>query len=280
MILWSWLWLASPEQPAPTAHAAYHEGLRLAREEQRDASAREFQVARSRGQGELRNAAVYNLATLALQEAERWRAELPEVRKSAPAAALPLPPLPSGTGQQPGQQPDPLTEARKHYLEARRHCVERLRLDWRDGDTRAQAELVTRRLKELDEIEKQRQQQQQQQQDQKPQDQKDQKDQKDPESKQDQQDPQQPDQPPEKPPEKPDPSAQDKPEEPPSESAKPEDSQPKTPPKEPQPQPGEPSLSKEEMVQLLDRLQKLEEQAEKLKAQMREARRTSVKKDW
>jgi|694.fasta_scaffold03104_19 hypothetical protein len=275
MILWSWLWLASPQQPAPTAHAAYHEGLRLAREEQREASAREFQVARSRGQGELRNAAIYNLGTLALQEAERWRAELPEVRKSAPAAALPLPPLPSGAGQQPGQQPDPLTEARKHYLEARRHCVERLRLDWRDGDTRAQAELVTRRLKELDEIEKQRQQQQQQ--DQKPQDQKDQKD---PENKQDQKDPQQPDKPPEKPQEKPDPSAQDKPEESPSESAKPEESQPETPPKEPQPQPGEPSLSKEEMVQLLDRLQKLEEQAEKLKAQMREARRTAVKKDW
>ncbi|MFM7281234.1 MAG: hypothetical protein ACKO32_05580 [Planctomycetia bacterium] len=278
---WLLLGLMSGQEAAPTPHQAYAKGLELARQEQREPSAREFETVRAMAQGpaqaELRRAAVYNLGTLELKEGELWRAKLPEIQKDAGAAALPMPPLPKPTlpGAAAGAQAeDPIAKARQHYSAARKHFIERLRIDWRDADTRANAELVTRRLAELDRIEKQRKEQQkQQQQDQKDQQKQDQKDQqqKDPENK----DPQDKDSKPEEKPEQ-QPPAEDQ-----KQESKPEKPQPEEKPQpQAQPEQGEKELSKEEMVQLLDRLQKIEQQAEKLKAQMRDARRTAVKKDW
>jgi chemotaxis protein histidine kinase CheA len=279
--LWMLLGFALGQAPEPTPHQAYAKGLELANQEQRAASAREFESVRAMtlgvAQGELRRAAVYNLGTLELQEGERWRAQLPEIKKDAPAGALPLPPTPApapAAGASGGaKEEDPLAKARQHYTAARKHFIERLRIDWKDADTRANAELVTRRLAQLDRIEqerkKQQQEQQQDQQDKKQQDKQD-KQPKEPENK---------DQEPREKPEEGQPDADQK------QEPKPEDSKPQDDPKdkaqpEPKPEQGEKELSKEEMVQLLDRLQKIEEQAQKLKAQMREARRTAVKKDW
>lgn len=267
------LGLLAAQTPPPDPQGAFRKGLELARTEQREQGAREFEFVRSNGTGELRRAAIYNLGTLSLQEAESWRAKLPEVQKNAGAGALPLPPV-----QGDAKEPDALTEARKHYMEARKATVERLRIDWRDADTRANAELITKRLAELDRIEKERAQKQQEQQKQDQQKQDEQKeDQKQDQQKQDQQDPKdKPDQP------KPDEQKPEdqKPEDQKQDEQKPEEKQPDKPKDQPKPGQTEQALSKEEMVQLLDRLQKIEEQAEKLKAQMRESRRTAVKKDW
>jgi hypothetical protein len=286
--LWLLLGLAAAQAPASTAHQSYAKGLELAKQEQRTASAREFESVRAMTldvtQGDLRRAAIYNLGTLELQEGELWRAKLPELQKNAPAGALPLPPTPTpvpGANGGGAQEEDPLEKARGHYTAARKHFIERLRIDWKDADTRANAELVTRRLAELDRIEQQRieQQRKEQQKQQQQQDQQNKQDQQQDPKDQQQKDPENKDQ---KPQEKPE---ERKPDEDQKQEQKPEDSKPEDQPKDkPQPQAkpeqGEKELSKEEMVQMLDRLQKIEEQAQKLKAQMREARRTAVKKDW
>ena len=143
--LWMLLGLAAAQAPAPTPHQSYAKGLELAKQEQRTASAREFESVRAMtldaAQGELRRAAIYNLGTLELQEGELWRAKLPELQKNAPAAALPLPPTPvPGANGGGAKEEDPLEKARRHYTAARKHFIERLRIDWKDADTRANAE--------------------------------------------------------------------------------------------------------------------------------------------
>lgn len=110
------------------------------------------------GPGELRLEAMYNRGLTVLLAAEAWRARIPELGGTPPAPAAPLP-----GGSPPAEEPDPLREARNAYLGARERLVERLRADWRDADTRANVELVQRRLAELDEIERQREEQQEQQ---------------------------------------------------------------------------------------------------------------------
>lgn len=100
------------------------------------------------GPGVIRLDSTYDLGVLHLVEGERFRAVIPELSGGAPA---PAPPGPDGE-----EAPDPLEAARANYLMAREWFVERLILDWRDEDTRANTELVQRRLRELDEIERQR----------------------------------------------------------------------------------------------------------------------------
>ncbi len=279
------------------AALAYARGVTHARVEQRQPANAEFQHARADGQDQLRLHSIYNLGGLALQEAEGWYKQLPEV-SGQPAQGQPAPvPVPAPkAAAAPGQPkpPDALAEARKAYLAAREHFVERLRAQWDDADTRADVELVQKRLKRLDEIEKQRKEQEQKQKDQqKQQDDKQKQDQKD-KDKQDKQDPkdkqdkdqEKQDQPKdsndpqkdkqEKPPEQPQDKDKDKQEQP-----KPED-QPK-PQEQPQPKPAdaqEKQLTQEEMTRLLDKLQELEKQADKLRAQIHKARRVAVKKDW
>lgn len=234
------------------------------------------------GPGELRLDSGYQLATVALLEAEAARLQIPELREKlggpngAPAPQQPAPPA---ANAQPGDPaaPDPIQVARALYLRARERFVERLRADWRDADARANTELVLKRLKELDELEKKREEQKQKDPKQNP-DPKQQNDSKDPK------DPQQKEQDPKdsKPKDGQD-SKDPKPDEKPQEPEKPEDSK---DPKDAQkkdaaPQPGEErELTKEEMTRLLDVLKQREQQWKKLQQQLHQARRAKVKKDW
>lgn len=229
----------------------------------------------------LRHDAMYDLGVLALEEGEEAHAQIPEIKGQPPAPPPPVPPQPGGA-----EPPDPLKTARAAYLKARERFVERLRSDWRDVDTQKNVELCLKRLRELDEIEKQReeqkQKQEQQQKDKEKQDREKQDSSKqDPQQKQDQpdqqkQDPQQQDQP--KPDEqKPEQKPEDKQPEPDKQDqAKPDEKKQPAQPPEAQEQP----MSREEMTQLLDRLQQLEEEARKIQAQLKAARRGRVKKDW
>ena len=267
------------------APVEYARGVVHAQAAEREPSADAFQHSRSDGVGELRLASIYNLGSLALAEGEDWFKKLPEI-SGKPPAHVPAQP-PSAAPGQPPAGPDALAEARKSYLAAREHFVERLRAQWDDADTRANSELVQRRLKRLDEIEKQRKEEEQ-----KKKQQQQSKDGKDPKDKQDNKDKQDP-----KDSDKQKDDPKDKPDEqqPPQD---PKDQQPDKPkdPKQPDPQkpdnaqkdqqPPKPQdaqqkeLSKEEMTRLLDKLQQLEDQAAKLRAQIHKARRVAVKKDW
>lgn len=243
-----------------------------------------FQSARAlAGPSELRLAATYDLGVLVLQEGEALRAKIPEISGQAPQPPA-TPALPGGAGP---QEPDPLELARAAYVKAREHLVERVRLDWRDGDTRANLELVARRLKELDLIQKKREEEQQKQEEQESQDEKDSKDQKDQEQKDGEQDPKQDEQ--QKPedqkdankdePSKPDdPKPEEKPPEQPPEEKKPEDQKPQESPAAPTEQ--ERVLTKEEMTRLLDILNQREQEGQALLEKIRQARRVTVKKDW
>ena len=257
----------------------YARGVVQAGVKEREPAGESFQHARADGAGALRLASIYNLGALALEGAEECYQKLPEVSgKQPPAAAAP--------GKAP-PGPDALAEARKGYLAARERFVERLRAQWNDADTRADVELVQRRLKRLDEIEKKRKEEEQKKQKQ----QQDSKNDKDPKDKQDPQDKDKQDPDPKKD------DAQDKDKQPDQQPAqdpkdkdkqdpkKPEDHKPdeQKPGEQQKPQPKDaqdPQLSKEEMTRLLDKLQQLEEQAAKLRAQIHKARRVAVKKDW
>jgi len=211
-----------------------------------------FDLARQlAGDTESRPAAIYNLGTLELLRGEAKRAEIPEV-----SGAAPMPPMPPVPGEEP--PPDPLEVARAHYLGARENFVERLRCDWRDADTRANVELVIRRLRELEDIEKQREEQEQE----------------DP-NEEESEEPSD---------EESEPSDEEPPEEPP-ESEEPQDSEEpqgdeeeqEQPPQEPE---GEPEESLEEMMRLLQRLQDHEEEGERVRAELNRARAERVRRDW
>lgn len=238
------------------------------------------------GPGELRNDATYDLGALELLRAEEVRATLPELGGS-PAPPSAPPGLPDA-----GPPADPLEEARALYRAARGWFVERLRLDWRDEDTRANLELVQRRLKELDEIEQQREQQEQEQQ----QDQQDQDQQGQDQEPKDQQDPgEQKGEPQEGEPEQGDPDKKEQGEREPEEQppqAPSEQEEPQEPQESPQgePESGQPPppsgtseervLTREEVMRLLDKLAELEEKQKALEAALRARQRAKTKRDW
>jgi len=269
--------LLAGRTPGECAALEYARGVVHAGANEREPARAAFERSRADGAGELRLSSMYNLGSLALEQGEEWYHKLPEVTGKQPAA-------PPAQGQAPG--PDPLAEARKSYLAARERFVERLRAQWNDADTRADVELVQRRLKRLDEIEKQRKEEQQKK------DQQKQQDPKDPKSQQDKQDPKdKPDPDKQDPkdkskdkqdPQQPDPQDKDKQKQDPQqpEPPKPEDQDQPGEQQKPPPAEAQPQLSKEELTRLLDKLQQLEDQAAKLRAQIHKARRVAVKKDW
>lgn len=284
--------LGLSDRTAPErAEVLYAAGLVSASAEQRTRGEDEFGRARAvAGPGALRLESGYQLGTTALLEGESWRAQIPEIQARSgaapggPAHAQPPSPQPSAA---PGQEPppDPLAQARTAYLRARERFVERLRADWRDADTRANTELVLRRLKELDEIEQQRKEQQQKDEQDKQKDPNQQKsDQDKSQDKQDKQDQDKPQNPQDKQDENAPPNEPPKPEEP-----KPDEAQAKQdPPKPDEQKPGEQpdpaqmeerQLTKEEMMRLLDILEQREEQWKKLQQQVQQ-RRPRAKKDW
>lgn len=253
---------------------------RTARYELEKASARA-------GVGSLREDATYNLGTLALQSAEAWRALMPEFGGAPPAPAAPAAP-----GAEPETPPEPLDEARARYLDAKQFLALRLRMDWHDADTRANMELVMRRLRELDEIEQQREEQEQEQQDQEQQDQDEQdqdqedqdkqdpKDQEDPkDSESEDQNQEQPEDQPE--PEKPEDEGEE--EEPEAEPEQQPEAEEDPEAETPEPEEGEPQqeiyLTKEEVQRLLERLKRHEEEGEELRERRRSQRRPTAR-DW
>lgn len=258
-----------------------------------------LQSARSlSGAGQGRQAAIYNLGFLDLIEGDRQRSRIPELggqpsgASGLPSPGLPTPGLPPGAqpsgGQEEEQPPDPLELARAAYGLALEHFVERLREDWRDADTRANVELIQRRLDELDEIERKREEQEQEQEDSSQQNQ-DSDQQNEDEQNQENQDSQDQNQEQESQDdsESEDESESDEPEEPeePEQPETPEEGQdePEEQPPQEQPaeqQPEERLLTTEELKRLLDRLNQLEQKGEEVRAQIRQTRRAKVEKDW
>jgi len=236
------------------------------------------------GPGALRLAAIYGLGWVHLSDGEAWRAQIPEIsaaqpgaQSAAPGAALPgMPPSGGAAAADEEDAPDPLEEARAGYVRAKEWFVERLRADWRDADTRANLELIQRRLAELDAIEeeRERQQQEQEQQDQEGNEEQDQdegedgeegeqKDDQEGSSPKDQETPQDPEEgePQEQPQEEPGQEGEDK----------------------PQPHEGPPEerhLTREEVMRLLDRLSEMEDEYRAFQEAMRAARRIPVERDW
>lgn len=253
------------------------------------------------GPGELRRDAAYNAGCMRLERAEAAYQRLPEVSGAAAPGGLPVPlpavpgAAPPGGGDDDGAQ---LEEARREYEAARELFVERLRLDWRDEDTRANLEWIQRRLRELDEIEEEREQQEEPPpQDQQPQDGEDEESEQgddgeseSEESQDESEDSAEPDEPgeqdepedPEQPEESEEPSEPEELEQP--EESQPEEteaSEPEAPEESPAPQNVEPlELSPEQAQRLLDALSDIEERGEELQAMLREFERVPVEKDW
>jgi len=300
-----------PSTPAERAEIHFARGVVLRRAERPEDAEAAQRLARGLG-GEARQDAVYELGHIAFVRGETWRAEIPEIAgpqgpgaggpgASGPGASGPGAPVPAAPTSPPGASgasgagddgPDPLDEARRAYTQALETFVERLRLDWRDADTRANVELVRRRLRELDELERQRQEQQDQQDQSEQGDPKDDSEQKPSDEKKDpqQEDGQQkqsPDEPqdPESPTDPEDPNQegeQPESEEQPGEQPEGEEPQPENPEDAPQPtsEPQEGALTKEELQRLLQQLEARRERGAEVQQALRRRARGHSARDW
>ena len=278
-------WNGWPREARAEVHHA--RGTALLEAERREESEAAFQTARALFPGgELSQDATYDLGVAALLEGEVWRAQIPELGGQAPTAASP--------DEEP---PDPLEIARGHYERARAALVERLRLDWRDADTRANTELVQRRLRELDEIERAREEQEPppEEQGEDSEDSEDSEPSDEPSEDSESQDGSEDEQEPEEGSEnQPEPGEDESPSD---EEAPPEPSEEEGEEREPeetgdaesegeenaaeQELPAEePLLTREEIQRLLDRLQRIEEEAAAQREALRSRRRVPVEKDW
>ncbi len=243
------------------------------------------------GPGELRLDAAYNIAALLLAEAEQVRATLPEISGGNPppgAIGLQGPP---GAGQAAGQAadeepPDPLDVAEQTYRGALIASVDRVRLDATCRDTRANLELIRRRLKELEEIREQREKQQQdQEQEQEQQDSEENQDGESGESDDSQDSEQQPpedqdsqDQESQEQEDEQEDEQQGEDEQPPQ--PEPSESEEEQQPAQPDAAEEERMMSREEIQRLLDRLAEIEKQARAVQQALTERRRVPVDEDW
>lgn len=251
------------------------------------------------GDGTLRLDAAYDSGTIVLGVAEGLFAEA----SAGAGAPMPIPGAagaPGGHGAPGGGEdaPDPLDLAEAAFREARAKLVRRLRLDWRDEDTRANLEWIQRRLAEIDELRRQREEQEQQQeQQQQPDDSSSEDQEQDPQDSEDQEEQEQD---PEDEPQDSETRDSDREQEPqesePEDSRAPEDEPTEADAPEPEPQEGQPGeeppapeeaaepaerlLTREEVLRLLDLLEQIEEEGERVRAQLRSSRRQKVEKDW
>ncbi|MCA9000798.1 MAG: hypothetical protein KDB61_02660, partial [Planctomycetes bacterium] len=100
--------------------------------------------------------ATYNMGCLDLQQAELLFDKIPEVHGRTRSAMSPgFMPGQNGLAQD-EEEPDYLKLSRVKYQAALEDFTERLKLDWRSPDTRANVEWVMRRLDELKKIEDER----------------------------------------------------------------------------------------------------------------------------
>jgi hypothetical protein len=249
-----------------------------------------FETARAlAGPGGLRLDATYDLGSVHLLEGERHYRSLPEVG-GAPQQPTQLPPPPAAgaVGGAPEEPKDPLERAREEYLLAKDYLIERLRSDWSDADTRADLELVQRRLKALEAIERERERQRREQRD----------DQQRRSDRGDEDRSRQDDRGEERagddarPRESPDGEPRDRAEderprgEEPREGDNPQRTEEVPRPEgeedasAPRGEPKERHLTREEVMRLLDRLRALEEEGARLRQMLRQARRVPVPRDW
>ncbi len=132
----------------------YDLGLLQAEEGATDAAKVSFETAVTLAPGAVRERSTYNLGVLELQSAEAYFQQIPEVHGRTRSAMSPgfMPSQAKGDEE----EPDYLVLSRTAYKNALERFVERLKLDWKDADTRANVEWVQRRLDELREIEEKR----------------------------------------------------------------------------------------------------------------------------
>ncbi len=285
--------------PAIRAEAHFARGVALTmgvdrandeegRDKRREVARSAFESARLlAGPSGLRLDATYDQGLLAFGAGEEQRAKIPEI-SGQPAPPPMAPPAAAAPGAKTPEPPDPLQLARAAYLAARERFVERLQLDWRDADTQASVELIQRRLRELDEIEQKREEekkkQEQEQQDQEKKDEQDQKDSSKDKDKQkdDSQDQQEPDEPKPQDPEQDPKTDEQKQDEPKPDEPKPDEAQ--DPKDAQQPEPvdpkDQPKMSKEEELQLRERLKRIDEIQQELEEKLKRLRKVSVEKDW
>lgn len=257
--------------PADRALVHYQRGLILVNKGDLAGALEDLSLARSSGgAGAVRRDAVYALGTLNLMVGEVLRQQIPEI-----SGAPPTPSSPPGGGQ--GEEaPDPLVVARTAYSLARAHLIERLRLDWRDGDSRANMELVQRRLRELDAIERQREEQSQEPEDNQegePSDEEQESESQDSDQESESGDPNN------------DPNEESETEEPeepgePQEQESEENGEDGAEESEAKAEPEELQLTQEELERLLGILRDHEEEGERLREALLRQRRVKVEKDW
>jgi hypothetical protein len=266
------------------AHVHYALGVVAFGTEEPARAYTEFLAANARaGVGTLREDAAYNLGTMALFQGEAWRSQMPEFGGVPAAPQAPSGPVAPGAEEE--TPPDPLEEARKAYLQAKQALTLRLRMDWQDADTRANMELVMRRLRELDEIERQReeQEQEQEQEDQESDESEDQDEENEDQQESDEEQDEKSDES-EEPEESEPESEEENEEEQQEEEQEPESSEEQEqeegePSDEEEQEPQEIYLTKEEVQRLLERLERHEEKGEELRERRRGQRRPTAR-DW
>lgn len=267
-----WLGL-EPRTSADRGEIHYAKGLVHATTGAVQAANEAFELARVlAGPGRTRLDAMYDLGAIDLAAGEVFRTQIPEILAMGGGAAQPAQSVLAAMAPE-DEAPDPLELARAAYLAAREHFIERLRADWRDADTRADVELVMRRLRELEEIEEQREQQEQEDQDQERQDQQESEagdssdggDDQDQDQEGEQQEGENEDQDEQE--------GEEPPEDPESDEAE-EDGEVQ------EPEPEERVLTQEEVKRLLEQLEKLDKEGEELRARLRGVRRQAVDRDW
>jgi hypothetical protein len=228
------------------------------------------------GPGELRDAATYDQGTAELLVAEALREEAFQARMDPGAAGAS-----GGAAAQ-----DPFARPRAGYLAAKQTLLERLRAGGEaTADTRANLELIQRRLRELDELQQQQEQQEQQQQDDQNQQEEQQgEDSQEGDPQQDEGEPgeqegdqQQEGQDQEGQEGEPDPNAPEQEQTSPDSGELPDVTE--TPGSD-DGRPAERLLSREEVLRLLDTLEALDGEREALAAQLRAVRRVPVDQDW
>jgi Ca-activated chloride channel family protein len=289
---------------AERAEVLYAVGVARHAADARDSAAEAFLSARDlAGPGELRGDAAYNIAAILLEAAEEARLAIPELggpdaSTAGPHAPGPGAPVPGTPGAPPPTEgPDPLDLAEAAYRAAREAHLDRVRLGAPDADTRANLELVQRRLRELEELRRQREEQQQEDQQQQGQQDESQGEQ-EPPGEQPEEQPQEPQegssgeseeqQPPEgsEQPQQPEEPAEQEPEE---GEQEPEEEPAAEPPeegeeREAQPTPAEETqeqlMSREEVLRLLDQLAEIEEQGREVRQALVQRRRMPVERDW
>ena len=141
------------ESRTPLQSAYAHHLIACAERRADDLDAAEPHLEKARawaGPGALRLDAIYDLGWIDLHRAEALYDTIPEVHGGSND------PMSPGYVPDDANTEDPLAPAKAAYLAARAHFAERLRMDWQDADTRANVELIQRRLKSIADIEEQR----------------------------------------------------------------------------------------------------------------------------